>query len=114
MLPKTIGVQKSVIAVMSAARPLFHQEQTFVGTHRTSVSCRYCCKSPKLPGDNLPAIRRFNQRPPICVVSIKLRSSPVSFSSGDKVPHIFTRKSRLQPGEFSITSAKRLLQQYRH
>src|SRR5262249_11153930 len=71
---------------------------------------RYCCKSPKLPGDNFPAIRRFNQRPPICVVSIKLRSSPVSFSSCDKVPHIFTRKSRLQPGEFSITSAKRLLQ----
>ena len=30
------------------------------------------------------------------------------------VPHIFTRKSRLQPGEFLITSAKRLLQQYRH
>ena len=27
-------------------------------------------------------------------------------------PHIFTRKSRLQPGEFLITSAKRLLQQY--
>ena len=25
-------------------------------------------------------------------------------------PHIFTRKSRLQPGEFLITSAKRLLQ----
>ena len=28
-----------VIAVMSAARPLSPQEQTFVGTHRTSVSC---------------------------------------------------------------------------
>jgi hypothetical protein len=38
----------------------------------------------------------------------------VSLSSGDEVPHIFTRKSRLQPGEFLITSAKRLLQQYRH
>jgi hypothetical protein len=36
----------------------------------------------------------------------------VSLSSGDEVPHIFTRKSRLQPGEFLITSAKRLLQQY--
>jgi hypothetical protein len=30
----------SVIAAMSAARPLFHQEQTFVGTHRTAVSCQ--------------------------------------------------------------------------
>jgi hypothetical protein len=37
----------------------------------------------------------------------------VSLSSGDEVPHIFTRKSRLQPGEFLISSAKRLLQQYR-
>src|SRR5258708_39125439 len=26
-------------AVMSAARPLLHQEQTFVGTHTTAVSC---------------------------------------------------------------------------
>jgi hypothetical protein len=31
-------------------------------------------------------------------------------SSGDEVPHIFTRKSRLQPGEFLISSAKGLLQ----
>jgi hypothetical protein len=38
----------------------------------------------------------------------------VSLSSGDEVPHIFTRKSRLKPGEFLITSAKGLLQQYRH
>jgi hypothetical protein len=35
----------------------------------------------------------------------------VSLSPGDEVPHIFTRKSRLRPGEFLITSAKRLLQQ---
>jgi hypothetical protein len=38
----------------------------------------------------------------------------VSLSSGDEVPHIFTRKSRLQPKEFLINSAKRLLQQNRH
>jgi hypothetical protein len=34
----------------------------------------------------------------------------VSLSSGDEVPHIFTRKSRLQPSEFLNPSAKRLLQ----
>ena len=34
----------------------------------------------------------------------------MSLSSGDEVPHIFTRKSRLQPGEFLISSAKGLLQ----
>ena len=39
-----------------------------------------------------------------------LPRSPVSLSSGDEVPHIFTRKSRLQLGELLITSAKRLLQ----
>jgi hypothetical protein len=79
-----------------------------------SARGRYCCKSPKLPGDNFPAIRRSDRRPPICVASITLRRSPVSLSSGDEVPHIFTRKSRLQPGEFLISSAKRLLQQYLH
>jgi hypothetical protein len=36
----------------------------------------------------------------------------VNSLSGDEVPHIFTGKSHLQPGEFLITSAKRLLQQY--
>jgi hypothetical protein len=82
-----------------------------VGRHLAkSALCRYCCKSPKSPGDNFPAIRRSDRRPPICVVSITLPRSPVSLSSGDEVPHIFTRKSRLQPGEFLITSAKRLLQ----
>src|SRR4029453_17525620 len=73
-----------------------------------------CCKSPKLPGDKFPAIRRTNRRPPICVVSITLPKSPVSSSSGDEVPHIFTRKSRLRPGEFLVSSAKRLLQHNRH
>jgi len=38
MVPKTIGVK--IVAVMSAARPLFPQEQTIAGTHRTSVSCQ--------------------------------------------------------------------------
>jgi hypothetical protein len=75
---------------------------------------RYCCKSPKLPGDNFPALGRSDRRPPIYVVSITLPRSPVSLSSGDEAPHIFTRKSHLQPGEFLITSAKRLLQQNRH
>src|SRR5262249_7514497 len=68
--------------------------------------------SPKLVGDDFPAITQTNRRSPLCVVSITLPRSPVSLSSGDEVPHIFTRKSRLQPGEFLISSAKRLLQHY--
>ena len=77
-----------------------------------SANGRLCCKSPKLPGDKILAIRRTNRRPPIYAASVTLPSSPASSSSGNEVPHIFTRKSRLQPGEFLVTSAKRLLQQY--
>jgi len=39
MWPMTGPGSKSVIAVMSAARPLLPHEQTFAGTHRTAVSC---------------------------------------------------------------------------
>jgi hypothetical protein len=74
---------------------------------------RYCCKSRKSPGDNFPAKGRRDRRPSISVLSIALPRSPVSLRSGDKVPHIFTRMSRLQPRDFLISSAKRLLQQYR-
>jgi hypothetical protein len=44
---------------------------------------------------------------------LQARASPASLSSGNEVPHIFTRKSRVQPKEILITSAKRLLQQNR-
>src|SRR6476469_6415183 len=79
-----------------------------------SASGGYCCKSPKLPGANFLAVEKSDRRPPIDVASITLPRSPVSLSSGDEVPHIFTRKSRLRPKEFLIASAKRLLQQNRH
>src|SRR5436190_21049307 len=79
---------------------------------RMSVNGRLCCKSLKLPGDKILAIRRTNRRPPIYAASVTLPSSPARSSSGNEVPHIFTRKSRLQPGGFLVTSAKRLLQQY--
>jgi len=36
----------------------------------------------------------------------------VSSSSGDEVPHILIRKPRVRLGKISISSAKRLLQQY--
>jgi hypothetical protein len=35
----------------------------------------------------------------------------MSLWSRDEVPHIFARTSRLRPGEFLVTCAKRLLQQ---
>src|ERR1035441_3399012 len=42
-----------------------------------------------------------------------LPKSPVSSSLCAEVPHIFIPKSHLEPREFLISSAKRLLQQYR-
>jgi hypothetical protein len=44
---------------------------------------------------------------------ITLPGLPASLSSGNEVSHIFTRKSRAQPKEILITSAKRLFQQHR-
>src|SRR6476646_1858115 len=55
--------------------------------------------------------KKSDLRPPIDVAPITLPRSPASLSSGDEVPHIFTRKSRVQTKEFLISSAKRLLQQ---
>src|SRR5215468_4932713 len=80
----------------------------------TSAFGRFCCKSPKLAGDNFSAPGRFNRRSPTRVASVGLPRSLTSLSLGDEVPHIFTRNSRLRPGEFWVTSTKRLLQQYRH
>jgi hypothetical protein len=79
--------------------------------NRGSRLCRYCCKSPKLPGANFLAVKKSDRRPPIDVAPITLPRPPASLSSGNEVPHIFTRKSRVQPKEILITSAKRLLQQ---
>src|SRR6516225_11064802 len=72
---------------------------------------RFCCKTPKLLGAKFPAIRRSDPQPPIFVASVPFPRSPMSLWSRDEVPHIFARTSRLRPGEFLVTCAKRLLQQ---
>src|SRR6516165_8720551 len=68
----------------------------------------------QMAGANFPAVKKSDRRPVIRVPSIALPRSSASLSSCDEVPHIFTRKSRLKPGKFLITSAKGLLQQNRH
>ena len=65
----------------------------------------------QIAGANFLAVKKSDRRPPVDVASITLPRSPASLSSGDEVPHIFTRKSRVQPKEILIASAKRLLQQ---
>ena len=76
----------------------------------TSQKCRLCCKSLKTPGDKFPARSRNKPRSLIDVASGSLPKSPVSLSPGDEVPHMFTRKPRLQLEKFVINGAKRLLQ----
>ena len=80
--------------------------QKLVALHESAIG-RYCCKSPKLPGANFLAVKKSDRRPPIDVASITLPRSPANLSSGDEVPHIFTRNSRVQPKEILITSAKK-------
>lgn len=78
------------------------------------AKCRLCCKSLKTPGDKFPARSRNKPRSLIDVASGSLPKSPVSLSPGDEVPHMFTRKPRLQLEKFAINGAKRLLQHNRH
>jgi hypothetical protein len=78
-----------------------------------SASGRLWCKSRKLQGDEFFAKTRNGKQSPIRITSVALLKSPVSLTCGDEVPHISTRKPRLRPAEFLITSAKRLLQHNR-
>src|SRR6476659_285115 len=78
-----------------------------------SVECRLCCKSLKTPGDKFPARSRNKPRSLIDVASGSLPKSPMRLSLGDEVPHMFTRKPRLQLEKFPINRAKRLLQHNR-
>jgi hypothetical protein len=70
-------------------------------------------KVSKLPGANLPAVNNLTDDRRFGLASITLPRSPGSSSSGNEVPQIFTRKSRVQPKEILMTSAKRLFQQHR-
>jgi hypothetical protein len=61
-----------------------------------------CTRAFSLP-DRSPINRAPNSFP----------GSPVSFSPGNEVPHIFTQKSRQQPIKILVSSGKALLQQNR-
>src|SRR5882724_6939853 len=78
---------------------------------RISGYGRFCCKSPKSSRQDFPAKRRNKPRSSMDVASSSLARSPVSSSPWDEVPHMFSPKSRVQPGKFLISDAKRLLQQ---
>jgi hypothetical protein len=46
-----------------------------------AAMCRYCCKSPKLPGANFLAVKKSDRRPPIDVPSTTLPRPPASLIS---------------------------------
>jgi len=101
---------KKGIALSGNSLPVIRR-QRLVGEPNqspTPVGEMAVCSSP----DTVAKLQNCSPQPPIFVASVPLPRSPVSFSSGDEVPHIFTRTSRLRPGEFLVTCAKRLLQQY--
>ena len=77
-----------------------------------SVSCRYCCKSPKTRTGQFSAKARNKRQSPINTASNALPESPVSLALGDVVPHIIIQSLHLRGGEFESHLAKRLLQQY--
>jgi hypothetical protein len=78
----------------------------FLAALHMSLPGRLCCKSLKTPGDKFPARSRNKPRSLIDVASGSLPKSPVSLSPGDEVPHMFTRKPRLQLEKFAINGAK--------
>src|SRR6516225_1112348 len=76
--------------------------------------CRYCCKSPKILGDDFLERNEAKLCSPFNMAPRPLAKSPVSFSRGDEVPHIFIRESHQRARKILISSGKRLLQQNRH
>jgi hypothetical protein len=102
-----VGVRyesRCAVAALLTAGLLRLKEQPLAPPPIGSFECRYRCESPKLSGDNFPAIRQSGRRPPIRVASIALPRVARDLPSADEIPHIF-RKSR-RPGEFLATRAK--------
>src|SRR3979409_692552 len=64
-----------------------------------------------MPCDQFPAKRRNKQPSPIDVTLSRLSKSPVSSSLDNVVPQSIVRSPRVQPGQFGLPHAKRLLQQ---
>jgi hypothetical protein len=68
-----------------------------------SAPGRFCCKSPKIPGDDFFENKEAKLSSPINMAPRPLAKSPVSFSLGDEVPHIFIRESHQRPRKILIS-----------
>ena len=77
----------------------------------SAAKCRYCCKSPKTPGDDFFERNEAELCSPINMAPRPLAKSPVSSSRGDEVPYIFIRESHQWARRILMSSGKGLLQQ---
>jgi hypothetical protein len=66
-----------------------------------------------LPGAKFPAVKNPIDDRRLIWPQSRYRGRQGVLSSDNEVPHIFTRKSRVQPKEILISNAKRLFQQHR-
>jgi len=98
---------------VSARCPLYPRQRPDRCVAPSDATGRYCCKSRMLQRHEFFAKTKCGRRSLIRIPSIALPKSPVNLTREDRSPHVFTRKSHRRPAEFSSTSAKRLLQQYR-
>ena len=73
--------------------------------------CRYCCKSPRIPGVKFFERNEAHYDSLINMAPRPLAKPPVSLSRGDEVPHIFIRESHQWAIKIFVSSGKRLLQQ---
>ena len=97
-------IQSSV----SSAAP----QSTDIGRHSEEGSLvQILLQKSQIAWRQFSCCKKSDRRPPIDVAPITLPRSPASLSSGDEVPHIFARKSRVQPKEILSRVQKRLLQQ---
>jgi hypothetical protein len=79
---------------IQSAREALH----FAAVHE-SARGRFCCKSPKIAGDDFFERKEAKLSSPINMAPAPrpLAKPPVSLSLGDEVPHIFTRESHQRP-----------------
>src|SRR6516165_12718941 len=73
---------------------------------------RFCYKSLKILSGDFFERNEAELWLPINMAPRPLVMPPVSLSRGDKVPHIFIRKSHQRARKFLISRGKRLLQEY--
>jgi hypothetical protein len=82
---------------------LYLSHPTFATHVGNSPSCRYCCKSPKLPGANFLAVKKSDRRPRIDVASITLPRSPAIYLHAMRSPTSLHENRVVQPKEILIT-----------